>query len=164
MNSKFSIKAFLPILCFVSLISLLGFYILNAFFQSNTPIRRGTIPIPIFSLLSFTVLWLFFGEIRTKMIKVKLEESYLTIRRFGGIGPPDKIFYSSIDGFKISILHSRGGSNEYLYLMKGNRKIGKISDFYHKNYDTLKKKIATLIIDLGYEEFNYWDELKESFS
>lgn len=98
------------------------------------------------------------------MIIVRIEGDYLTIRKFGGIAPIKKIFYSEIDGFKTSMLFSRGGENEYLYLMQRDKKIGKLSDFYHKNYSSLKKEIKANLKDLGFEEFSYWDELKETFT
>lgn len=98
------------------------------------------------------------------MIKVKLEENYIIIQHFGGLGKGKKFLYSDLEGFKISILRSTGSNNEYLYFMKDNKKVGKISDFYHKNYQALKSTIETKLQNLGFENFSYSDELKESFT
>jgi hypothetical protein len=48
--------------------------------------------------------------------------------------------------------------------MRDNRKVGKISDFYHKNYQALKSIIKTKLDNLGFENLSYIDELKESFT
>ncbi len=162
MTSKFSIKSFLTLFCFLGIISILVFYISATAFKTSNP--NDTIPFPILILLGFTAAWLFFGELRKKMIAVRLEENYIIIRKFCGLASAKKIFYSEIDGFKTSIHTSKGGDNEYLYIMQGANKIGKLSDFYHKNYSNLKKEIKSKLKDLGFEKCSYWDELKESFT
>ena len=98
------------------------------------------------------------------MIKVVLNNDHLVIKKFGGLSIAKKYLYEDLDGFKTSILRSRGGDNEYLYLIKDNKKLVKISDYYHKNFLELKKEITTKLEDLGFEKFSYMDELKEIFS
>ena len=98
------------------------------------------------------------------MIKVVLNDDHLLVKSFGGLATAKKYLYKELDGFKTSTLHSRGGDNEYLYFIKSNNKVGKISDFYHKNYLELKKEISSKLDNLGFEKFSYKDELKETFS
>jgi hypothetical protein len=98
------------------------------------------------------------------MIKVKIEDDCLIIKKFGGLSPETKYLFSEIDGLKTSILRSRGGAYEYLYFMQGDKKIGKISEFYHKNYSDMKEYLKTKLKELGYEKFSFIDELKESFT
>ena len=43
------------------------------------------------------------------------------------------------------------------------KKIIKISEFYHKNYLQLKNKIQENFKSLGYEHFSLLDEFKEIF-
>ena len=162
MTSKFSIKSFFPLLCIIPLIFGLTVYSLFAFDRNKVPPPLHGIPLIL--LLTFTIAWLFFGEFRTKMIKVTLEEDYIIIKQFGGLVKGEKFLYSDLDGFKISILSSQGGDNEYLYFMKDNKKVGKLSNFYHKNYQALKSNIKTKLDNLGFENFSYIDELKESFT
>ena len=162
MTSKFKLKAFLPLLCIPPIIFGLANYIYFTFDKTKpTPPLLG---LPLILLLTFTILWLFFGEFRTKMIKVVLNNDHLLIKTFGGLSPPKKYLYKDLDGFKTSILRSRGGENEYLYFIKDTKKVGKISNFYHKNYLELKKEISTKLNALGFEKFSYKDELKEIFS
>lgn len=115
-------------------------------------------------LLVFVILWLVFGELRTKMIKITLNDNLIIINKFAGFYKDEIIYYSEIDGYKLSILRSDSGSYEYLYLMKNNKKAVKISEFYHKNYFELKGYINDKIKYIGKEEFSYIDEFKEIFS
>ena len=129
-------------------------------FEKNAPLSG----VALLLLLGFTLLWLFLGEFRTKMIKIDIGSDFLIVKKFGGLSPGKKYSFAEIDGFKTSILPSRGGDYEYLYLMQGNRKIGKISNFYHKNYCNLKEAIREKVADLGFEKFSYLDEVKEIFT
>ena len=99
-------------------------------YKAKTPPPLNGIPLVL--LLTFTLAWLFFGEFRTKMIKVKIEEDSIIIKKFGGLSASKKFLFSDLDGFKLSILRSGAADNEYLYFIQGDKKIGKLLDFYHK--------------------------------
>ena len=162
MTSKFKLKSFFSLLVMAPLIFGLVNYIYFTLDETKpTPPFNG---LPLILLLTFTILWLFFGEFRTKMIKVVLNDDHLLVKSFGGLATAKKYLYKDLDGFKTSVLRSRGGDNEYLYFIKGNNKVGKISDFYHKNYLELKMEISSKLDNLGFEKFSYKDELKETFS
>ena len=62
--------------------------------------------IPLIMFVVATIAWLFFGEFRTKMIKVIIQDDLLTVKKFGGLSAGKSYTYSEIDGFKISILNS----------------------------------------------------------
>jgi hypothetical protein len=161
MTSKYNLKSFFPLFVIAPLIFGLVNYIYFAFDKTKpTPPLYG---LPLILLLTFTILWLFFGEFRTKMIKVVLNDDHLLIKQFGGLSTAKFFLYKGLDGFKTSILSSRGGDNEYLYFIKGNKKVGKISDFYHKNYLELKTEISSKLDNLGFEKFSYKNEIKETF-
>jgi len=122
-NSKFSFKSFFPIYCFPFLIfGLVGYihYVLHE--KSSPPPLHG---IPLILLVSFTFIWLFFGEFRTKMTKVTVEDDFIIVRKFGGLSRDKKYLYSEIDGYKISILHSSAADNEYLYLIHKDKKLSR---------------------------------------
>ncbi len=161
MTSKFKLKAFFPLLGLPPIIFGLVWYIYFILDHTKpTPPLNG---LPLILLLTFTSLWLFFGEFRKKMIQIVLNDDHLIIKNFGGLSVSKKYIYKDLDGFKTSVLHSSGGENEYLYLIKEKKKIGKISDFYHKNLLELKLEITSKLEDLGFEKFSYIDELKETF-
>ena len=162
MKSKFSYKALLTISLIVALsCCLIGF--VN--FIYNKPVRPPILHIiPVALFFSLILGWLFFGEFRTKTIKVIFENDKIIIKNYGGLISGKSYSYSEIDGFKISFLPSGSGFYEYLYILKNGRKIAKLSAWYHKNYFDLKEYLKSKTKDLGEERFSYWDEIKESFS
>ena len=161
MTSKFSFKSFFPIICILPIAFGLTMYVVFVF--DKTKVSPPLSGFPLILLLTFTLAWLFFGEFRTKMIKIIIEDDFVIVKNFGGLSSGKKYFYSDLDGYKTSILRSTTTDNEYLYLIHGDKKIGKISDFYHKNYYKLKEELKTKLKDLGVEKFSYIDELKEIF-
>ena len=119
--------------------------------------------LPLLLLLSFTIIRLVFGELRTKMIKIVIERDLISVRGFGGLLRKSEYSLSDFDEFRTTKIFSDGNINEYLYLIKRNRKIIKLSQAYHKNYAELKAAIQLQVEDLGYEQFNFMDEIKEIF-
>lgn len=163
MKSKFSIKCYiLPILP-VFLTFAIGNY-LTWFNDTNHPKPHITGPIFFVSLISFTTIWLVFGELRNKMVRVTIDDNSISSSKFGGLLPSKTYRFADIDGFKLSFLRSRAGGNEYLYIMQDDKKVIKISDFYHKNYSEIKEQVRLKTTDLGFENFSYIDELKEIFT
>ena len=162
MKSKFSFGGYLPIILGVILIGLMAFFfVLVATGIIPVPELKG---LPVLIILCFTIVWLFWGEARTKMIKVNIDGDAITIRRFGGLGNKQTFLLSEFDGFKTSKqVYGARGILEFLYLMKGNRKVIKISQAYHKNYEELKSFVQLKAKDLGNEPFSFVDEFKEIF-
>ncbi|WP_276378611.1 hypothetical protein [Flavobacterium sp. H4147] len=98
-------------------------------------------------LVVFTWIWLVFGEFRTKVIEVSLNNTEIEKKNY--LGLKQKYKYKDFDGYQTSILTSKGQSFEYLYLIKNNQKIVKISEYYHKNYYDLKNEISIDLKNLG---------------
>jgi len=111
-------------------------------------------------LLTFTWSWLLFGELRTKAIGVKIQNGIITKTNIFG---STSYRFDNFDGFAISQVWSKAGNHEYLYLVKDNEKIIKISEFYHRNYLELKKTIIVDSVDLGEIHYNIIDDVKEIF-
>lgn len=112
-------------------------------------------------LFLFTWVWLVFGELRTKVIEITIENNNIEKKTYLGLN--QKYSFIDFNGFQTSILTSRGESFEYLYLVKDSQKIIKISEAYHKNYEELKNRIVENSKDLGEIKFSYIDELKDIF-
>lgn len=112
-------------------------------------------------LFLFIWIWLVFGELRTKIIKITIFDNQVQKKNYFGL--KQKFDFNYFDGFQTSILRGKGENHEYLYLVKDKRKVIKISETYHKNYFELKKRIATNLDNLGKIQFSYLDELKEIF-
>lgn len=162
MKSKFTIKSYFVILL-ICAFGVLAYTIIPAFFGNPYYDEKLFPKIFIPTLLIFTFSYLLFGEIRTKMITVIIENQEIIIKRYFGL-KTETFKIAEINGWKYSHLTSRGGTYEYLYLIKNGKKIIKISQFYHKNYFKLKNEIQAKFKYLGYEKFSFLDELKEIFT
>ncbi|MFC5683828.1 hypothetical protein ACYE2N_01675 [Flavobacterium sp. MAHUQ-51] len=112
-------------------------------------------------LFFFTWIWLVFGELRTKIIQVTIQNNQIEKTNYLGLNR--KFIFKDFDGYQTSILTSKGQNYEYLYFVKDDVKIIKISEAYHKNYSDLKDIISAKLKDLGEIQFSYIDELKEIF-
>ena len=109
-------------------------------------------------------IWVVFGELRTKLIRVEIGYNSISVKRYLGWAPPKTFYFDQIDGFKTAILPASGISYEYLYLIAGNKKEIKLSQFYHKNYLDLKQMIISeKFKDLGREDYSSIKEIKEIF-
>lgn len=110
-----------------------------------------------------TWIWSVIGELRTKVVSVAINMYAIKTKSFLGFGAAKEFLLKDIDGFTTSILTSNTGEYEYLYLMTGDKKIVKISGFYHKNYLEMKQFLATKLPFLGDKPFDLWAETKEIF-
>ena len=162
MRSQFTFKAiFFVVLSIAAVIFGMAAYFIEEMAAAEAlPLIFSIV---LLTFLGFVFGWLFFGEFRTKAIKVELRDTDLVIKKYGGLGPAITFSYNELDGFRTSLLTSNGGEYEYLYLLKDSRKIAKISEFYHSNYYDLKAFLEKKLTDLGFEEFSLLNEVKESF-
>jgi len=128
---------------------------------------RGELWVVLLACIFFAGIWTWvvIGELRTRVISVRIENEHFIIKRFLGLGISRRFDLSDISGFKTSILSSKSGSYEYLYLMVGTKKIAKLSEFYHSNYKELKRYIVSMNIkNIGFEPFSNRQEFNDIFS
>jgi hypothetical protein len=162
MKSKFRFTAYL--------LSFLGtvFTVLVVMALSGNAFNPTMSLIPFMLFCSFFVfiwIWLIFGELRTKTVRIEIEDRTFLVKRYLGLGTSRHFDLDDISGFKTSILSSNTGTYEYLYLMVGTRKIAKLSEFYHSNYKELKRYIVSMDIkNIGFERFSNRQEFKDIFS
>jgi hypothetical protein len=161
LQSKFSYSAIIPFV-----ISLLLFVFLIAVvivFQENLT-SKSSIPMFLIGFLFiFFLLWLVWGELRTKAIKVWIETDSIIAINFLGLGTSKTFRFSEIDGYKITMLPAEYRDYEYLYLIINQQKVIKLSEFYHENYFELKKVITKKCKHLGTEKFNLMKEIRGIF-
>ncbi len=102
------------------------------------------------------------GELRTKAIVVYVDRNSVTVKPFLGLGRKKTYKIEDLSGYKLSILSSRGGAYEYFYLIVEEKKVVKLSEFYHQNYRELKTElIRKNIKNLGTE---HWPVCRLSFN
>jgi hypothetical protein len=160
LSSRFRFWALLPIgllLGVTGLLALLVYTLVN---------RPANPPFGVFvylALFGFTWLWLVFGELRTKVIKVQIQEGEIIVSNYFGLGSKKKFYLSQLDGLETVLLPSKYNTYEYLYLIENGKKAIKLSQFYHKNYNDLKNSLTRQVQNFGQKDFSFIQELKEIF-
>ncbi|RZL43977.1 MAG: hypothetical protein EOP00_21955 [Pedobacter sp.] len=159
LKSKFKFRALLIPILILAITSVSIFIIVE-----NWPLKIDELRwIEIYMTFVFllTWIWLVFGELRTKIIKVIIDNNNIEKKNFLGFNY--KYSFKDFSGYNTSILTAKGESFEYLYLIKDDQKLIKLSEAYHKKYSDLKNKIEANFKNLGEIKFNYIDEFKEIF-
>jgi hypothetical protein len=157
-KSKFSFNIIAPLMVFGLVTFALYFLVLLSF--------ESTLSFTAYfynSLILFVWFCMIYGGFRTKAISVKINYNTIEVKRYFGLSNSKSYLFTDFSGFKTSTLASRGGRYEYLYLMQGEKKVIKISEYYHRNYSELKAAIEANTVNLGFEQFNIVKEVKEIF-
>lgn len=161
LQSKFKIRTLVTIN--ISLILIIFLLIALLMFYGEIT-SDSILPLVLFlSLIFFVLTWLIWGEMRTKILKVVIENDRIISTNFQGIGSSKIYYFTEIDGYTTIVLPSEYEDFEYLYVMKQGRKVIRISDFYHANYLDLKKEISRKCKNLGTAKFSMIQEIKEIF-
>ena len=158
MQSKFKIVSFFVLLFILSATGLL----INTLFNFSTTFNSKFAGIFVLVLLFFGIL-IGLIELKDKIIAIKFEQNGININRYFGVQNSVFINDKEIEGFYKSIVTTKYGSYNYLYLMKKNKKIAKISDQYHKNFRDLSCEIEKKYKNLGFINSNFISELKDMF-
>ena len=148
MNSKFTYWAYLPIIILPS--SALFLYVLFKIFEQNPPY---TFYILLIAILLFNY-WFVMLELRKKIISIKINELGIKAINFIGLGFQSAISFNEVAGYKISVPPKELGVYEILYLISNEKKVIRISEFYHGNYYDLKLFFMSKFKSLGEEDFS----------
>jgi hypothetical protein len=155
-SSKFRIWAALPIFLITNSLLLIILPILNGDLLFKKAIFLAVIVyIVISSAIAYSII-----ELR-KLAAVNILDLSITSKGFIGFGYIHAYSFDEITGYKISMINpARGGPYEYLFLIKDDKKVVRISERYHKNYQKLKETlIEKNIKDLGEEKLSYLRQL-----
>lgn len=159
MKSKFKIISYFIPLFFLFLIGLFINTIIN--FESVFTTTYGGLF--VVGLLFISIIMMFF-EFKSKIVNVEFIASQFKINRFFGLSNSKIIDDKIIDGFHNSIVKTKYGSYDYIYLMSNNKKIIKISNQYHKNFMQLSIEIKKRYKDLGQINSGFISEIKDIFN
>lgn len=161
--SKFRVWPVVLVICIsIALIFLSIFFVANYTPSNDTGKNIFFVFFTLFFVYFF--LQMLFGELRTKAIKVVFDVNEVIKTSFFGIGFKSDYSYNELDGYKISMLSSRSGTYEYLYLLNNSKRVVKISEYYHANYHDLKAEVMKKDIKyLGKENWNIFIDMKDMF-
>lgn len=148
---------FIAVFCF-SFMVYLGFQLTIEVDSLAIGVEIATL-IPMF----FIFLWAFWGELRTKALKIAIDSKNIAVSSFGGLGREKTYALDAFDGYNTSELYSASGSYQYIYLMFNRNKAVKISSFYISNYIEIFSSIKNQMPFKGETKFNTKDELIEVF-
>ncbi|MBN8703741.1 MAG: hypothetical protein J0M08_11800 [Bacteroidetes bacterium] len=158
-KSKFTFKAYLVIFLLVLLV-VVGIVTL-LYVNPKTINDLFQLEIATVLVVAFLFIALLFNELRTKIILVEIRNDFIEKRNYM---QHSKTFrFKDFDSFATSKLSSETDTFEYLYLIRANKKIIKISETYHSNYSELKQAIAKHVKCNGEVEFSFLDEIKDAF-
>jgi hypothetical protein len=119
MKSKFTIKTYFVIILLFAVI-FLTLKVIPTFFDNPNYDDKIFPKIFVPSMLLLTLLFLI-GELRTKIVMIKIENNQFEIKKFFGL-KVETYKFSEIQGWKYSFQTSKGGTYEYLYLYKNDKK------------------------------------------
>lgn len=160
LHSRFKFWAFFIVALLLLVTGLLTFVTAKILERPNLP------PFGVFVFLAlfiFVWIWLIFGELRTKVVKVNIEGEEVIISNYMGLGTKRVYCFSQFEGLETALLPSKYDTYEYLYLIENGKKVVKLSQFYHSNYDDLKNALTGKVRNLGQKGFSYIQEVKEIF-
>ncbi len=148
----------------LGVVSLIGIFIFgtNVLAKPWSKVHAGDFY--VLALLLFSCVYLILGELRTKALKIAIHGNIVEKKAFLGFGRKVTYDLSDFDGFQTCDIATKNVVHEYLYLMKGDRKVVKISQAYHSNYRALKEAIVSGMPNKGHIRFWFWDEVTEVFS
>lgn len=156
MKSQFRIYIYILPLIALSIITVCSKIIID-----NWPIKIENlrwIDFYMTILFSITIVWLIFGEIRTKMVLIIIDKTHIYRTNIFGL---TKYNFKDFDGFETSLVISRTGSHQYLYMLKEGKREIIITEFHHKNYYNLKEEINKHVLNLGDKPYSYLKSFKE---
>jgi len=89
----------------------------------------------------FVVIWGFFVEMNMRMATVAVSSENIEIKQLLGFGTKRVLKTSEFDGFITKGFKTRGGYQEYCYLIKNNKAIAVFSSMYYSNYNEVRAEI-----------------------
>lgn len=153
MNIRSKFKS-LPIFIatFLTVLPLLVIYL------SFTSPEAGML-LPILLLLFVIFCWL--TLFRTRAHKLTIDDRYIIVSRYFGLGKSKVYEINSLDGFIILFEVGKQGISEFLFILENGKRVASISTFYQSNFDELKQVLREKIRDLGEKEYNSKEESAE---
>ena len=159
-RSTFTRWIFLPLAMLALVIGVL----LIVSFSLVDRLNDDWIPVTVFYIcFLFVFCWLVFGEMRVRMIAVEIANDHLVVASFLGLGKKREWYFLELDGYETVLLPSRYSTYEYVFILRGGKRVVRLSAYYHRNYEELKTLIARKLKHLGSDGFRISKELNDMF-
>lgn len=158
MKSKFKLIAYFIPMLFLFFTGLFIHVIMNM----KSTFNSVTVGYFVVSLMFLSIVMIF-AELRDKVIRIELNKNQFIVTPFCGTLNTKIINNKDITGFYTTIVSTKYGSYDYLYLIKDSKKVAKISNQYHKNFDELSTEVKKKYKDLGFINSGLVSEFKDLF-
>ena len=135
--SKFNFKAYLNpviIILFISFPVIVNTLIIN---KNDDPNEK----LIFTSIMPLIVIIIGIYQLRQNLLNIIITDENITFRRYLGFGKSNIYNLNDLDGYNIQIKKTKGEEYEILKIIKDNKTLMQISQFYIDNYSDLKLKI-----------------------
>ncbi len=135
--SKFNFKAYLNpviIILFISFPVIVNTLIIN---KNDDPNEK----LIFTSIMPLIVIIIGIYQLRQNLLNIIITDENITFRRYLGFGKSNIYNLKDLDGYNIQIKKTKGEEYEILKIIKDNKTLMQISQFYIDNYSDLKLKI-----------------------
>jgi hypothetical protein len=122
---------------------------------------KAGIFLPILLLIFVIFFWL--TEFRTRAHKIEIQNEKIIVNEYFGLGKNKVFKLKDLEGFNVLLQPSKSGYYEYIFILNEGKRIASISEFYHRNYKTMKSVIEKEIKYLGKTEYKFKYEYEEMF-
>lgn len=102
---------------------------------------------PVVCLLFIVFFWL--TVLKTRANRVIIAKDSIQVNRYFGLGKSKVYDFSKLEGYITLFESGRLGESENLFILVEGKRVGCISSFYHKNFDSLKASLKEKVRDLG---------------
>jgi hypothetical protein len=136
--SKFNFKAYLNpviIILFISFPVIVNTLIIN---KNDDPNEK----LIFTSIMPLIVIIIGIYQLRQNLLNIIITDENITFRRYLGFGKSNIYNLNDLDGYNIQIKKTKGEEYEILKIIKDNKTLMQISQFYIDNYSDLKLKIG----------------------
>lgn len=119
----------------------------------------------ILVLVLVLVIWLVmvWGELRLKTHRIYFTTKGIEVRSFLGIGKKRTYSYDAITGFVIGLQPAYPFPYESITLMRNEKKLLRISQFYFRNYKEIKLLITERFANYQIQKFSLRKAITEIF-
>lgn len=136
--SKFNFKAYLNpviIILFISFPIIVNTLIIN---KNDDPNEK----LIFTSIMPLIVIIIGIYQLRQNLLNIIITDENITFRRYLGFGKSNIYNLNDLDCYNIQIKKTKGEEYEILKIVKDNKTLMQISQFYIDNYSDLKLKIG----------------------
>lgn len=131
----------------------------------TTKLDPPVVPFLIAALIfGFIFLYVLLFELRTKALKIRIDSGSLSIKNFVGFGVENSYHLNDFEGYVTSIIKTKYNAYEYLFLVKGRKRVNVGSEYYHKNYLEIKTVISNHLKFLGNEKYGFKRVVQDLFN